>query len=245
MKLSGNTILITGGGTGIGLALAGQFLKQGNEVLICGRRSDRLRAAKSRLPELYIRICDVSKPRSRSALVRWATGRFKSLNMLVNNAGIQRAVDFTKGPRDLEEAEAEIATNLSAPLQLSAMLIPHLRRKKQAAIVNISSGLAFTPLAAVPVYCATKAAIHSLSLSLRHQLRDTSIKLFEIAPPMVATELGGRRRSAEEMESCMSADEAARGVIRALKQDTYEVALGTAVGLRRRRDAMFDALNQW
>jgi uncharacterized oxidoreductase len=245
MKTSGNTILITGGATGIGLALAEELLKTGNEVLICGRRRAKLQAARSRLPGLYVRVCDVTKRRSRSALIEWALGRFKSLNILVNNAGIQRAVDFTKGPRDLAEAEAEIATNLAAPVQLSALLIPHLRRKKHSAIVNISSGLAFTPLAAVPVYCATKAAVHSLSLSMRHQLRDTPIKVFEIAPPMVATALGGGRRSAEEMEFCMSPEEVARGVIRVLEQDTYEVALGTAAGLRRRRDAMFDDLNRW
>ncbi len=244
MKRSGNTVLITGGATGIGLALAEGFLKHGNEVLICGRRRERLLAARSRFPRLHIRVCDVTKPRSRSALVGWATRRFKSLNILVNNAGIQHAVDFARGPKDLAQAEAEIATNLSAPVQLSALLIPHLRRKKQAAIVNISSGLAFTPLAAVPVYCATKAALHSLSLSMRHQLRGTSVRVFEIAPPMVATELGGRRRSAEEIEYCMSAEEVARSTLDALNRDRYEVALGSAARLFRRRDAMFEDMNQ-
>jgi uncharacterized oxidoreductase len=244
MKLSGNTILITGGATGIGLALAEGFLKNGNQVLICGRRSEKLQAAKSRLPQLHIRVCDITKPRSRLALVRWATNRFTSLNILVNNAGIQHSVDFTRGPKDLAQAEAEIATNLSAPIQLSALLIPHLRRRKQSAIVHISSGLAFTPLAAVPVYCATKAAIHSLSLSMRHQLRSTPIMVFEIAPPMVATALGGRRRSAEEIEFCMSPEEVARGTLDALKGDRYEVALGAALRLSRQRDALFAAMNE-
>jgi uncharacterized oxidoreductase len=116
MRLSGNTILIAEGATGIGLALAEGFLKLGNEVLICGRRTEKLKAAKSRLPQLHIRVGDVTKPRSRLALVRWATNRFKSLNILVNNAGIQHSVDFTRGAKDLAEAEAEVATNLSAPL---------------------------------------------------------------------------------------------------------------------------------
>ncbi len=244
MKLSGNTVLITGGATGIGLALAEGFLKNGNEVLICGRRSGKLEAAKSRLPQLHIRVCDITKPRSRLALVRWAAKRFKALNILVNNAGIQRCVDFTNGPKDLAKAQAEVATNLSAPIHLSALLIPHLRRKKRSAIVYISSGLAFTPLAEIPVYCATKAAIHSLSLSVRHQLRSTRIRVFEVAPPMVATALGGRRRSAEEIEFCMSPEQVAQGILDALKRDRYEVALGAAVRLSRQRDALFAALNQ-
>jgi uncharacterized oxidoreductase len=244
MKISGNTVLITGGATGIGLALAEELLKKGNEVLVCGRRREQLRAAKSRLRQLHTRVCDVTKPRSRLALVRWATDRFRSLNILVNNAGIQHCADFVRGSRDLADAEAEIATNLAAPIHLSALLIPHLRRKRQSAIVHISSGLAFTPLAAVPVYCATKAAVHSLSLSMRHQLRGTRIKVFEIAPPMVATALGGRRRSAEEIEYCMSAEEVARGTLDALKRNRYEVALGTAAGLFRQRDAMFAAMNR-
>ncbi len=244
MTSSGNTVLITGGATGIGLALAEAFLKRGNAVVICGRRREKLQAAKSRLPHLQVRICDVTKPRSRLALVAWATNRFTSLNVLVNNAGIQHSVDFTRGPKNLAQAEEEVATNLIAPIQLSALLIPHLRRQRQSAIVNISSGLAFTPLAAVPVYCATKAALHSLSLSMRHQLRNTPIRVFEIAPPIVATALAGRRRRPEEAEFSMPAEEVARGLLDALEQDRYEVALGAAANLYRQRDAMFAAINQ-
>jgi uncharacterized oxidoreductase len=244
MRMTGNTILVTGGSTGIGLALASALLRSDNEVIICGRRREKLRAAKSKYPALHVRVCDLTKRRSRSGIVEWATNRFKSLNILVNNAGIQHGVDFTKGPRDLPEAEAEVAINLLGPIQLSALLIPHLRRQKQAAIVNISSGLAFTPLAAIPVYCATKAAVHSLSLSMRHQLHNTRIRVFEIAPPMVATPLGGRRRTREEIEYCMTPDEAAEGIFEALRRDRYEVALGSAAYLRRKRDAMFAALNE-
>ncbi|KPJ60597.1 MAG: hypothetical protein AMJ46_06290 [Latescibacteria bacterium DG_63] len=244
MTGSCNTILISGGATGIGLALADAFLKSGNEVIICGRRREKLRSAKARLPRLHVRVCDVSKSRSRLALVEWVTGRFKSLNVLVNNAGIQRSFDFTRGPKDMAHAEAEIATNLAAPIHLSALLIPHLRRQRQSAIVNVSSGLALTPIAAIPVYCATKAAIHSLSLSMRHQLRNTRIRVFEIAPPMVDTALGGRRRGKDEIELCMSAAEVSQGILDAFRRDRYEVALGAAVHLRRQRDAMFASMNQ-
>jgi uncharacterized oxidoreductase len=242
MKTSGNTILITGGGSGIGLALAELLLNRGNMVIICGRRRDRLQAAKKRLPGLSVRICDISKPRSRGALVAWLTSHFKGLNILVNNAGIQRPIDFLKGRRHLSDADEEVATNLTAPIHLSALLIPHLRRKKEAAIVNISSGLAFTPLAAVPVYCATKAAIHSWSLCLRHQLRGTSVRVFEVAPPMVATELSGSRHRPED-EDMMTAQAVASGILDALKRNRYEAALGAASHLRAKREGLFAAIN--
>jgi uncharacterized oxidoreductase len=243
MKTSGNTVLITGGGSGIGLALAEALLQRRNGVIICGRRRERLQAVKKRLPEIHIRVCDVSGARSRYALVDWLVSEFKDLNLLVNNAGIQRPVDFLKGPRDLEDADEEIATNLTAPIHLSALLIPHLKCKKEAAIVNISSGLAFTPLAAAPVYCATKAAVHSLSLSLRHQLRDTSVQIFEVAPPMVSTELSGTRKRPEETEHTMSPEAVAVGILDALERNDHEVALGAAAGLHAKREGLFRAIN--
>jgi uncharacterized oxidoreductase len=243
MKTTGNTVLITGGGSGIGLALAELMLARNNKVIICGRRRDRLQAAKKRLPGLNIRACDISNPRSRGALIAWLKSHFKGLNILVNNAGIQRSIDFLKGGRHLGDADQEVAINLTAPLHLSALLIPHLRRKREAAIINISSGLAFTPLAAVPVYCATKAAIHSWSLCLRHQLRGTSVRVFEVAPPMVATELSGSRDRPEEDEDMMTAQTVAAGIIDSLEKDKYEVALGAAANLRSKREALFPMIN--
>jgi len=244
MRISGNTVLITGGGTGIGLALAEALVRLGNEVIICGRRRDRLQAAKKRLPGIHIRVCDVSKARSRHALVDWLLSGFGPLNVLVNNAGIQRQVNFLKGAGDLGAADEEIATNLMAPLHLSAQLLPHLRRKKEAAIVNISSGLAFTPLALVPVYCATKAAVHSWSVSLRHQLRKTSVRVFEVAPPIVATGLSGRRGRADDAAHVMSAEAVAAGIVSALQDNRYQVALGAAANLLAQREALFPVINQ-
>jgi uncharacterized oxidoreductase len=176
--------------------------------------------------------------------VDWLLSDFKQLNVLINNAGIQRPVNFLKGPQDLREADNEVATNLKAPIHLSAQLLPHLRRKKEAAIVNISSGLAFTPLAAVPVYCATKAAVHSWSLSLRHQLRDTSVRVFEVAPPMVATELAGERHRPEAGDHVMSAEAVAEGVLKALGRNQYQVALGAAANLLAEREALFSVINR-
>jgi uncharacterized oxidoreductase len=244
MNTSGNTVLITGGGTGIGLALAELFLSQGNQVIICGRRSSRLLEAQQRLPQLITRVCDVSSSQARQDLVTWVTSEYGSLNILINNAGIQRRVDFRQGTRDLSDADAEVATNLVAPIHLSALLIPFLERHNPAAIINISSGLAFTPLAFAPVYCATKAAIHSLSLTLRFQLRETSVRVFEVAPPMVPTELSGSRRRPPVDENTMLPEGVARGVLDALEQDRYEVALGQAIGLYTQREALFDTINR-
>ncbi len=244
MKTSGNRVLITGGGSGIGLALTEELVRRGNQVIICGRRRNRLQAAQARVPGIHSRVCDISKARSRQALVDWVLSEFKQLNVLVNNAGIQRQVNFLKGSRDLGEADEEVGTNLIAPIHLSAQLVPHLRRKKEAAIVNISSGLAYTPLAVVPVYCATKAAVHSWSLSLRHQLRDTSVRVFEVAPPMVATELAGRRNKGEDGKYVMSAVAVAVGVVEALERNQHEVALGAAANLLAQREALFSAINQ-
>jgi uncharacterized oxidoreductase len=244
MKTSGNTVLITGGGSGIGLALTEALVRRGNQVIICGRRRDRLKAVQARIAGVYFRVCDVSKQRSRQALVDWLLSEFRKLNVLVNNAGIQRQVNFLKGSKDLREADNEVATNLEAPIHLSAQLLPHLRKKKEAAIVNISSGLAFTPLAVVPVYCATKAAIHSWSLSLRHQLRNTSVRVFEVAPPMAATELSGERSRPEVSDHVMSAEAVAAGVLKALGKNQYELALGAAANLLAEREMLFSAINR-
>jgi uncharacterized oxidoreductase len=215
----------------------------GNQVIVCGRRRNRLQAAQAQIPGLRTRVCDVSKARSRQALVRWATSSFPDLNVLVNNAGIQRAIDLRKGPRDLADADQEIATNLVAPIHLTALLIPHLLKKKESAVVNISSGLAFTPIAVMPVYCATKAAIHSFSLSLRRQLKGTTVKVFEVAPPTVDTELPGPRRRREDRGPSISPDAVAAAVLKALEADDYEVAIGAAENLRTGRERLLDAIN--
>ncbi len=244
MKTTGNSILVTGGATGIGLALAEALAARGNAVAVCGRRREKLAEAQRRIPGLKVKVCDLRRAASRLALVRWLETRLPKLNVLVNNAGVQRMVDFRRGPRDLPWVDEEIAINLAAPIHLSALLLPALRRRRKgAAIVNISSGLGFTPLAEVPVYCATKAAIHSWSQSLRHQLRETRIGVFEVAPPIVPTDLAGRRRRPTESAFTMSPEAVAQGIVEALESDTYEVALGAAAHLREGRDSLFDRLN--
>ena len=233
MHTTGNTILITGGATGIGLALAEAFLRKGNEVLICGRREDKLIEAKNKLPKLHTRRCDVAVAEDRKRLLDWAVTNFRSLNILINNAGIQREIDFKQGTADLLSGENEIEINLQAPVHLSALFIPHLMKQKEAAIVNISSGLGFVPLAIMPVYCATKAAIHSFSLSLKHQLRNTSIKVFEIIPPTTDTELDrGARDKRGQADRGIKPEVVAEAAIQAVGKDNYEAAVGQAQFLR-------------
>ena len=190
MQLASNTVLITGGASGIGFALAERFLRAGSQVIICGRREEKLEEAGAKHPGLKTRVCDLAKETQRTALHKWVTNEFPRLNVLVNNAGIQRRVQL---PEDLKwkPTHEEIAINLEAPVHLSALFIPHLKKQAHPAIMNVTSGLSFAPMANVPIYCATKAALHSFTLSLRHQLSPTPIRVIEIIPPAVNTDLGG------------------------------------------------------
>ncbi len=250
MNVKNNTILLTGGASGIGFAMAQAFSSQDNVVIICGRRQNKLEEAKHILPGLHIRACDVSKEAERKLLFNWVKDNFKDLNVLVNNAGIQRMIDLKKGVRDLAGGEAEIQTNLVAPIWLSAYFIPLLLKQKEAAIINVSSGLGFVPIAAMPVYCATKAAVHSFTISLRHQLKDTSVKVFEVIPPMVDTELGkGSVEEGDEWNRGIPPAEVARAVLESLKKDRFEIAVGEAAGLvagsRSNPERTFKNLNSW
>ena len=249
MKIKGNTILITGGATGIGFALAQAFVREGNEVIICGRREQKLKEAKSKLPQIHTRVCDLSKEKEREELYNWVKSNFKDLNILVNNAGIQRMVDFKKGISNLSAGENEIDINLTAPIHLSAYFIPDLMKQKESAIINVSSGLAFIPIAIMPVYCATKAAIHSFSLSLRHQLKDTSIKVFEVIPPTVDTELDkGARDERGQKDKGIPPSEVAKPTLEALEKDEYEIAISMAqnlrMGARNNPEKIFQGINR-
>ncbi|MHB8104192.1 MAG: SDR family oxidoreductase, partial [Dehalococcoidales bacterium] len=170
MKISGNAILITGGATGIGFGLAEAFLNASNKVLICGRRQAKLEEARKKLPQLQIHQCDVTLKDGRESLFNWIKNQHPDMNILINNAGVSGPIDFKKGVPEAFKSEDEIETNFKAPVYLSAYFIPLLLGKKDAAIINISSGLAFVPMASAPLYCATKAGLHSFTLALRHQL---------------------------------------------------------------------------
>jgi uncharacterized oxidoreductase len=190
MQLQGHTALVTGGATGVGLAIAERFLEAGSEVIICGRRESALREAQAKYPALHIRVCDLTDEAQRAGLVDWAVKEHPSLDVLVNNAGIQQWLDLKQGV-DWPRVHQEITSNFEAPVHLALLLLPHLRLQKRPAIINVTSGLAFAPLARTPVYNATKAAMHSFTISLRLQLADTPIRVIELVPPALNTDLGG------------------------------------------------------
>ena len=189
MNMTGNTILITGGGTGIGRALAEAFYEMGNAVVITGRRRESLEAACAANPGMSWATLDVADAQAIKTFAATIVVEHPALNVVVHNAGIMAAEEITAETMDVGVPEATVATNLLGPIRLTAALLPHLGRQARASVVTVSSGLAFVPLAMTPTYCATKAAIHSWSQSLRHQLRDTTIDVIEIVPPAVATDL--------------------------------------------------------
>jgi len=237
MKTSGNTILITGGATGIGFALANAFINAGNEVIICGRREDKLKEAKNKIPEIHTLVCDTSKEKERESLFNYVTSNFKDINILINNAGIQRPIDL-KNPDSLK-GEDEIEVNLKSYIHLSVLFTQYfIKQNKESAIFNVSSGLGFIPIAMFPIYCATKAAIHSYSMSERHQLKNTNIKVFEIIPPIVDTELDHGRRP-KEMRG-IPPEEVAKATLSSMENNIYEIPVGMAKNLRYATGKDFD-----
>ena len=187
MKTTGNTILVTGGGSGIGRGLAEAFHALGNHVIVAGRRKQALDQTTAANPGMASFTLDIEDPAGiRSFADRVAT-EYPALNVLINNAGIMKPEKLQKG--DPADAESIIATNLLGPIRLTAALLPLLQKQPYSAIMNVSSGLAFVPLAPTPTYCATKAAIHSYTQSLRYQLKGTTTEVLELIPPYVATDL--------------------------------------------------------
>jgi uncharacterized oxidoreductase len=189
MKTNGNTILITGGGSGIGRALAEAFHADGNQVVIAGRRKDVLDATTAASPGMKSVVLDIEDVQAIARFAETMRADFPALNAVIHNAGIMRPESLTDGK--IDDAEAMVTTNLLGPIRLTAALLPQLQSQPHATIITVSSGLAFVPLAKTPTYCATKAAIHSYTQSLRYQLKDTSVQVLEIIPPYVQTELMG------------------------------------------------------
>lgn len=188
MKLSGNTILITGGSTGIGFGLAERFVQEGNTVIVCGRRKEALEEAARKIPSLIVYPCDVAVEAERIRLFNLVKDSHPGLNVLVNNAGIQQWMkvsdtDFYTRAKD------EIAINVEAPVHLAHLFI---QLPLLSTIINVTSGLSFVPLTSVPVYCGTKAFLHSFTWSLQHLLKPSAIEVIEMIPPALNTDLGGK-----------------------------------------------------
>ena len=226
MKLEKRTVLITGGTSGIGLELAKQLLERDNTVIITGRDQEKLDATKRALPGVHLFKSDVSNPGAITALHESVLAQFPALDTLVNNAGIMRNLKLSQD-RDLNDVTREIEINLSGSVRMVQQFLPHLLTRKGALIVNVSSGLAFVPFPVSPVYCATKAAIHSFTQSLRVQLEGTAVTVIELAPPAVETPLL-RGEFAEEMKNQkgMDVNILARRAISGIEAGNLEIRPG-------------------
>jgi len=234
MQIRDNTIFITGGTSGIGRGLAEAFHKIGNQVIISGRREGRLKEVCAANPGMRHFVLDVREPAAVREVVRKVLAEFSALNCVFNNAGIQRRLEFASGtPLNQEDLPYdEISTNLLGVLRIAAEFIPHLVQQPKATLVNISSGLAFVPMARFPVYCATKAAVHSFTLSLRHQLKGSGVRVIELIPPFVATELGGPRKTVGAGgPQPMPLHSFVEQAMEALASDGDELAIGDARNL--------------
>jgi uncharacterized oxidoreductase len=188
MKISNNKILITGGASGIGLGLTERFIKDNNTVIICGRRESVLKEVADKFPSVITKQCDLSVAAEREALYKWITEEHSDLNVLINNAGIQQWMTISD-ENFFQRATDEIAINIEAPLHLTSLFI---NLKSLETIINVTSGLSFVPLTKAPVYSATKAFLHSFTLSLRQLLKPGNIEVIEMIPPALNTDLGGK-----------------------------------------------------
>ncbi len=234
MRMDGNTILITGGTSGIGRGLAEAFHRRGNRAIITGRREERLREICQGHPGMASFMLDVTQPDSIRAVAGKVIAQFPALNCVINNAGVQMFGNYADGALDEERLQTEVNTNLLGPIRVTAAFLPHLMRvsgESPATLVNVSSGLAFVPMARFPTYSATKAAVHSWTMSLRHQLRGSGVKVVELVPPYVATELGGPAKPVPHPSTGrlpMPLEVFIAETMRELESDADEVAIADA-----------------
>ncbi len=233
MKMSKCTILITGGSSGIGMELTKQLLALGNKIIITGRDQAKLDKAKKQYPDITTIQSDVSSSTEIEALFNKVTKEFPALNVVINNAGIMRNINVHDQNGTLDDLTREIEINLNGPIRMVKKFLPHLKTKPEAMIVNVTSGLAFVPLPISPVYCATKAGLHSFTQSLRVQLKNTKVKVFELAPPATETELLGHM-DAEDRKgiSIMSVQDMVAVALKGFEGDKLEIRPGQSNQLK-------------
>ncbi|GGH21371.1 oxidoreductase [Dyadobacter endophyticus] len=223
MDLKNSTILITGGTSGIGLELVRQLTRQGSTIIVTGRKQDALNDTKRRFPKIHAFQSDVSDPQDIERLYKEVTQQFPDLNMIVNNAGEMRLLDIQDASKDLENITREIDINLTGTIRMVHQFLPHLISRPSAAIVNVSSAIAFMPYSTAPVYSASKAGVHAYSLALRLQLNKTSVKVFELVPPGVNTNLQNDWVLPPNPSQMMDVDKLVGVAIKGLLNDTPEI----------------------
>jgi uncharacterized oxidoreductase len=227
MRMTGNTIFITGGGSGIGRCLAEAFHTLGNQVIISGRRMERLQETLGANPGMAAIELDVTDPDSIQAAAQKLISNFPGVNVLINNAGVMM-LDHADKPVDDALALSTVTTNLLGPIRMTSALIEHLKAKPDAVIVNVSSVLGFVPMAVTAVYSATKAALHSYTLSQRYLLREQGIQLIEIAPPWVRTEL----LDSSEEERAIPLDQFITQAMKQFESGVDEILVSPAEAMR-------------
>lgn len=223
MILKNSTILITGGTSGIGLELVKQLTDQGAKIIITGRNPDALSATKKKFPNVHAFQSDVSNPEDIEQLYKDVTQKFPDLNIVINNAGLMRLIDLRDTTIGLADINREIATNLSGTIHMVHQFLPHLLKKKSAAIVNVSSGIAFMPYSSAPVYSAAKAGVRAYTQALRLQLEDTDVKVFELIPPGVHTNLQNDWVVQPNPAMMMNVDKMVHVAIKGLLHDKPEI----------------------
>ncbi len=223
MKLTNNTVLITGGTSGIGYSLARHFSSLNNRVIICGRNQSLLDKAKLEIPDLIIYRCDVSDDEQLQGLFRFVETEYPELNILINNAGIQLNYDFKKENDPLQKISQELEINLVAPIKTCALFLPILMRNKKAAIVNITSPLGLVPKESTPVYCSSKAGLRIFTQSLRYQLEQSPVKVFELVPSLVDTEMTRGRGKGK-----ITPDQLSREFLKKFAKNKYEIRIEKA-----------------
>ncbi|WBL24310.1 SDR family oxidoreductase [Zunongwangia sp. HGR-M22] len=226
MDLKNSTILITGGTSGIGLELVKQLTEEGANIIITGRNLNALDKTKKQFPKVHTFASDVSQPEDIQQLFVAVTTQFPELNMIINNAGIMRNMDLQDTSMSLENITTEIDINLSGTIRMVHQFLPHLKKQKSSAIVNVSSSLAFIPYPASPVYSATKAGVHAYTQILRLQLKKTNVRVFELAPPGTETPLMDNFRTEADGEQNMKVDKMVRIAIKGIKKGKLEIRPG-------------------
>jgi uncharacterized oxidoreductase len=233
MNLSENTVLITGGSSGIGFEMAKEFLKRKNKVIITGRNEQKLQQAKEKLDGVVAIKSDVSNPDDIIELYKQVEKDFPDLNILINNAGIMWTINLQNHKLSSTDLTKEFDINVKGTIWMNNAFLPLLKSKENSATVTVSSGLAFVPLPISPVYCSSKAALHSYTLSLREQLRNTNIKVFELAPPATETELLADFNE-EDMKgiSTMKVQAMVADFLKGFSNDKYEICPGQSSQLK-------------
>jgi uncharacterized oxidoreductase len=246
MNITDKTILITGGGSGIGYETAKLLSEKGNRIIIVGRTTDKLQKAAASLNNTQAITCDINSEEDVNKLVDEINSSYPDLSMLINNAGKAFVYTHSETAGAVEKARQEMETNYFSLIRLTEKLLPVLKKQREAAVVNVTSIVAFSPVAVIPTYSDSKAAVHSYTLALRHTLaQDTTIKVFELMPPTVNTEfsreIGGQQHG-------IPASEVAKGLIEGIEQNQYEIGVGITVGFRNQffinEEEAFQAINQ-